>query len=157
MLSLNLKSGEYLTIGEDIYIQFSRHSSTAFRASIHAPKDVTILRGEVYERAEAGSEGLHEKPPITPSGRRYDKRHYEEWMKKRALRDAEHQKRAEEKASVRKELSDLAAHMNELIASQGSIAVKEALTRLCARLEALEAAPQNTNGGKAAKPGSEAG
>jgi len=140
VLSLNLKSGEYLTIGEDIYIQFFKHSSTAFRASIHAPKNVTILRGEVYERTEARPEGLHEKPYKSPSERRYDKRHYEEWMKRRALREAEHQKKAEEKAAVLQELSDLAAHMNDLIASQGGTAVKEALTRLCSKLESLEAA-----------------
>ena len=48
MLSLQLKDGEYLTIGEDIVIQVS--AASAVRLSVKAPKDMTILRGEVLER-----------------------------------------------------------------------------------------------------------
>lgn len=48
MLSLQLNNGEYLTIGEDIVIQVFTNS--AIRVSVKAPKDLTILRGEVLER-----------------------------------------------------------------------------------------------------------
>ena len=48
MLALNLKDGEYLTIGEDIVIQV--FTSSTIRVSVNAPKDKTILRGEVLER-----------------------------------------------------------------------------------------------------------
>ena len=48
MLSLQLRDGEYLTIGEDIVIQV--FSASAIQMSIKAPKNMTILRGEVRER-----------------------------------------------------------------------------------------------------------
>lgn len=48
MLYLQLKSGEYLTIGDDIIVQV--HTSSKVRVSVQAPKDMTILRGEVWER-----------------------------------------------------------------------------------------------------------
>ena len=48
MLFLQLKDGEYLTIGEDIVIQVFTDST--IRVSVQAPKDLAILRGEVLER-----------------------------------------------------------------------------------------------------------
>lgn len=48
MLSLQLKDGEYLTIGDDIVVQVSANS--AVRVYVTAPKDKPILRGEVLER-----------------------------------------------------------------------------------------------------------
>lgn len=50
MLFLQMKEGEYLTIGEDIIVQVFPDSSTAARLAIKAPKDLAILRGEVRER-----------------------------------------------------------------------------------------------------------
>ena len=48
MLSLNLKDGEYLTIGEDIVIQVFTNST--IRVAVQAPREMTVLRGEVLER-----------------------------------------------------------------------------------------------------------
>ena len=48
MLSLQLKDGEYLTIGKDVVIQVFTNST--IRVSVQAPKNMTILRGEVLER-----------------------------------------------------------------------------------------------------------
>ncbi len=48
MLFLQLKDGEYLTIGEDIVIQVFTNST--IKVSVQAPRDMTILRGEVLER-----------------------------------------------------------------------------------------------------------
>ena len=48
MLSLMLKDGEYLTIGEDIVIQVFANST--IKLAIRAPRDMTVLRGEVLER-----------------------------------------------------------------------------------------------------------
>lgn len=50
MLFLQLKEGEYVTIGEDIVVQVFPDSSNMTRLAIKAPKDLTILRGEVRER-----------------------------------------------------------------------------------------------------------
>ena len=48
MLSLDLKDGEYLTIGDDIVVQV--FTTSTIRVSVKAPKDKVILRGEVLER-----------------------------------------------------------------------------------------------------------
>ena len=49
MLSLMLKDGEYLTIGEDIVIQVFANST--IKLAIQAPREVPIVRGEVLERS----------------------------------------------------------------------------------------------------------
>ena len=48
ILPLQLKDGEYLTIGEDIVLQVFTNS--AIRVSVKVPKNMPILRGEVLER-----------------------------------------------------------------------------------------------------------
>lgn len=50
MLFLQLKSGEYLTIGDDIAIQVFQETGDRIRVAVTAPRDMTILRGEVRER-----------------------------------------------------------------------------------------------------------
>ena len=52
MLSLNLKDGEYLTIGEDIVIQVFTNST--IRVAVQAPREMTVLRGAVLERNGKG-------------------------------------------------------------------------------------------------------
>ena len=59
MLFLQLKPGEYLTIGEDIAVQVFHGPGTSIRVAVKAPKDIAILRGEVRERnGEPRPEGL---------------------------------------------------------------------------------------------------
>jgi len=141
VLLLNLKYGEYLTIGEDTYIQFFKHSNSSFRAAIHAPRDVAILRGEVHERTGDRPDGVHDKPFKSPSERRHNDQHYKEWTRKIELREQERRQRTEEKTAVLQELSSLAANMDDLIAAHGNIGVKEKLLQLCSQLESLETAP----------------
>ena len=50
MLFLQMKEGEHLTIGEDIVVQVFPDSSTTVRVAVKAPRNMTILRGEVRER-----------------------------------------------------------------------------------------------------------
>lgn len=50
MLSLQLKTGDYLTIGEGVVVQLDRISGDRCKLMVQAPKDMTILRGEVLER-----------------------------------------------------------------------------------------------------------
>ena len=54
MLSLQLKTGEYLTIGKDVVVQLSDVSSNRCKLMIEAPREVPIVRGELLERT--GSE-----------------------------------------------------------------------------------------------------
>ena len=71
MLSLLLKSGEYLTIGEDIVVQVVEKSSGAFQVSIRAPREIPIVRGELLERAGQRPEGFyqHKSTSRTKRGR----------------------------------------------------------------------------------------
>ena len=48
MLSLQLKDGEYLTIGKNIVIQVFTGATT--QVLVQAPRNMTVLRGEVLER-----------------------------------------------------------------------------------------------------------
>ena len=48
MLSMQLKSGEYLTIGEDIVVQVLK-TGDVFRIAIEAPKSMDIRRSKVQE------------------------------------------------------------------------------------------------------------
>ncbi len=50
MLFLQMKDGDYLTIGENIVVQVFPDSASRVRVAVKAPKDMIILRGEVRER-----------------------------------------------------------------------------------------------------------
>ena len=50
MLSLNLRPGEYMTIGGDVGVQLDRMSGDRCKLLIDAPRELTVLRGEVLER-----------------------------------------------------------------------------------------------------------
>ena len=50
MPKLSLTPGEYLTIGDDIAVQVFLDSGSRIRVAVNAPKEMTILRGEVRER-----------------------------------------------------------------------------------------------------------
>ena len=63
MLLLQLKSGEYLTVGENIAVQVFQDSG-AIRVAVKAPRDMCILRGEVRERnGEGRPRGLIDPVP----------------------------------------------------------------------------------------------
>ena len=49
MLSLGRNPGEYLVINEDIVIQVVSVDGD-LRLAIDAPKDISIVRGEIYEK-----------------------------------------------------------------------------------------------------------
>lgn len=60
MLSLRLKSGEYLTIGEDITVQVFQDRGNSIEVAIDAPRDLPILRGKLFEQTGSRPEGLHD-------------------------------------------------------------------------------------------------
>lgn len=53
MLFLQLKEGEYLTIGDNVVVQLSDASSSHCKLMIEAPREVSVVRGELLERAGA--------------------------------------------------------------------------------------------------------
>ena len=72
MLSLQIKSGDYITIGEDIVVQVFKESGSRMRISIQAPREVPIVRGAVREReGETRPAGLHDHLRLSPSKQRY--------------------------------------------------------------------------------------
>ena len=52
MLIITRKKGESLMIGEDIEIIVSKIDDGSVKIGINAPKDVTILRKEIFEEVE---------------------------------------------------------------------------------------------------------
>ena len=50
MLCLNLTPGEYMTIGENVVVQLDRVSGDRCKLMVNAPREISILRGEVFER-----------------------------------------------------------------------------------------------------------
>ena len=81
MLTLRIKSGEYITIGDDIAVQVFKQAGDSLQIAIKAPKEVPILRGEVLERTGNRPEGLREKRYKAPSERRRDAKRLEEMHK----------------------------------------------------------------------------
>lgn len=51
MLSLQLKTGEYITIGDEVVVQLNQVSGDRCKVMVQAPREMTILRGEVLERS----------------------------------------------------------------------------------------------------------
>ena len=53
MLSLQFKTGEYMTIGGDVIVQVTDVSGGRCKLMVEAPREVPVVRGELLERAGA--------------------------------------------------------------------------------------------------------
>ena len=53
MLSLTISPGDYVTIGNNIILQFDHMTAGRCDLVIQAPREIPILRGEVLERGGA--------------------------------------------------------------------------------------------------------
>lgn len=51
MLFLQLKTGEYMTIGGNVIVQLNDVSGNRCKLMIEAPREVPVIRGELLERA----------------------------------------------------------------------------------------------------------
>ena len=76
MLSLQLKSGEYITIGENIVVQVFQVGQ-GFRVKIDAPRDVPIIRGEVKERTEERPDCVQGALDKSPSRKKRDAQRFQ--------------------------------------------------------------------------------
>jgi carbon storage regulator len=52
MLVLGRKPGQYVLIGKEIIVKVVKSEEGSLRLAIDAPRDLSILRGEVYERSK---------------------------------------------------------------------------------------------------------
>lgn len=69
MLTLRMKPGEYLVIGEDIAVQVFEKKKNYLEVAVEAPREVPVLRGEIYEQQNARPSFLRERRTQTPSER----------------------------------------------------------------------------------------
>ena len=122
MLSLQLKSGEYITIGDDIVVQIFRDGAVN-RVSVQAPRELTILRGEVQERDGERPEGLLKRRPASPARREHNLRQSEKLAQKTTRR--------------RSAAEELTAIANELSTLTENAATQDRLQALLSRLETL--------------------
>ncbi len=74
MLTLRIKSGEYITIGEDVAVQIFDRPGDSFEVSIKAPREVPIFRSDVFERSESRPDGLKDQRVKPPSEKRRDEK-----------------------------------------------------------------------------------
>ncbi len=83
MLSLELKSGDYFTINENIVVQVFRDSGSEFRVAIKAPREIPIVRGKVLERnGEKRPNCLLDRRPKSPSDRIHNAKRFEKLAKR---------------------------------------------------------------------------
>jgi len=68
VLCLNLTPGEYMTIGDNVVVQLDRISGDRCKMLIDAPREVSVLRGEVLERTGG------ERPSCVVDGPRWHRR-----------------------------------------------------------------------------------
>ena len=55
MLSIKLKQGEHIVIGDSIKVYYHRTNSKDYiSVAVDAPRDVPVMRGAVHEEKQAG-------------------------------------------------------------------------------------------------------
>jgi carbon storage regulator len=59
MLILTRRVGEAVKVGDDVTVTVVAVKGNQIRIGIHAPKDVTVHRAEIYERIRRGQGPLH--------------------------------------------------------------------------------------------------
>ena len=126
MLSLNVKDGEYITIGDDVVVQAFRYG-TQTQVLVDAPREKAILRGKVRERngeikPDALIDGARKQP--RPS----DRRHAEAWQETLA-------KRQENRESARAALGEINAMLDALGATPESAWLRERMERIAPMVE----------------------
>ncbi len=111
MLSMQMKSGDYVTIGENVVVQIFKESGPQFRISIKAPREIPIVRGKVLERnGNEKPEGLRDKPVRkSPS----DKRHAAIYRQRKQERQEERSYRAKQLADAIQEMADILNNLEE--------------------------------------------
>ena len=126
MLSLQLKSGDYITIGDDVVVQVFKGSGPEFQVSIKAPREIPIVRGKVLERGGVQRpDGLRDKAAKSPSRQIQSARRMEKLAQMREADETSRRARA-------KTLEDMRALVDGL---NGQPAVQQQLQALLLQLE----------------------
>ena len=72
MLSLQLKSGDYFTIGDNITVQIFEKSGSLFKVSVQAPREMQILRGSLHERTGERPDSIYDQRTKSPGEQRWE-------------------------------------------------------------------------------------
>ena len=72
MLSLQMKSGEYFTIGDNITVQIFEKSGSLFKVSVQAPREMQILRGSLHERTGERPDSIYDTRTKSPGEQRWE-------------------------------------------------------------------------------------
>ena len=134
MLSLQLKSGEYITIGKDIVVQVFRDGAVS-RIAVKAPRELPILRGDVLERTENRPEGLRTRRPKTPSEVYRNAAQMEKLAARRALFEEERRQEEQKRAALVQELKALADQIDGLASVQDCTGIQGKINDLRSRLD----------------------
>ena len=116
MLSLQMKSGDYVTIGENVVVQVFRDSGPQFSVSIKAPREIPIVRGAVLERTgQERPDGLYNRGPRkSPSEQIRSARKLEEIAKKKEGWQKEAEVRSDAMAEMDRILSNMDQNSAEI-------------------------------------------
>ena len=129
MLSLQLHSGDYLTIGENVVVQVFSLSGGFVRVAVKAPREVPILRSKVLERTEARPEGLHEKRTLSPSDRARKAKNLEQMASKKEFFTAR-------RAAIAEELKKLGSRLDTCGRSDAEMAeIRSCIVKLAQEIE----------------------
>lgn len=60
MLTLRLKPGEYFVIGNEIAVQVFEKKKNNLEVAVEAPRELSVLRGEIYEQQNGRPSFLRE-------------------------------------------------------------------------------------------------
>ncbi|MBR2896160.1 MAG: carbon storage regulator [Oscillospiraceae bacterium] len=133
MLSLRVKSGEYITIGNDIIVQIFREGTDA-RVEVKAPRELTILRGEVLERTEQKPDGLFAKCPKSSAHLTRDAKNKEKLTARKAYFASQQAEDERRRNLQTQELLAIAADMGKLTEQAGDAQLRMQLQTLAERL-----------------------
>ena len=134
MLSLQLKSGEYLTIGDEIAVQIFEESGSTCRVAVKAPREIPNLR---LARPGERPGGRREKRPKSPSAQARDAQRLRERTEQRSRAEAERRRAASEQAAVTRELRSILARLDELAPAHDRDGLRKTLDALRARLDGI--------------------
>ncbi|MBR2131859.1 MAG: carbon storage regulator [Oscillospiraceae bacterium] len=133
MLSLSIKSGEYITIGDNIVIQVFREGPDA-RVEVKAPRELTILRSEVYERSGKKPGGLFDKRPKSSSELVRNAKRADKMAQRKEFFDEQKQQEEQKKRAHTQELLSIAGQMERLAQTISDADTKRQWSALAVRL-----------------------
>ncbi len=124
MLSMQMKSGDYVTIGENVVVQVFKESGPQFRISIKAPREIPIVRGKVLERSgNQRPEGLRDrvthKSPSDLAHAERQKKKFQERQAERLYRSRQIEKALDEMSGILAGLKGEPSLEKEVVSMQG--------------------------------------